>query len=134
MSMKQSNLNNVFGRIVSAAEHPHLSIPETETRKNRKKYRQLFNRSLTFVSGMFALSLPPSFKVEVTLPSSSHTSLCAFNIYLSSNYSWGCCCCSWTRSLPCLCSKEKLFQLGRKTWPSINCCCSPRQQIYKING
>ncbi|KAK9945314.1 hypothetical protein M0R45_010835 [Rubus argutus] len=50
VSMKQSNLNNVFGRIVSAAEHPHLSIPETETRKNRKKYRQLFNRSLTFVS------------------------------------------------------------------------------------
>ncbi|KAL6217395.1 PREDICTED: mitochondrial Rho GTPase 2 [Fragaria vesca subsp. vesca] len=50
VSMKQSNLNNVFGRIVYAAEHPHLSIPETETRKNRRKYRQLFNRSLTFVS------------------------------------------------------------------------------------
>ncbi|PRQ26120.1 putative small GTPase superfamily, EF-hand domain pair [Rosa chinensis] len=50
VSMKQSNLNNVFGRIVHAAKHPHLSIPETETRKNRKKYRQLFNRSLTFVS------------------------------------------------------------------------------------
>lgn len=57
VSMKQSNLNNVFGRIVYAAEHPHLSIPETETRKNRRKYRQLFNRSLTFVSGML---YPPS--------------------------------------------------------------------------
>lgn len=73
VSMKQSNLNNVFGRIVSAAEHPHLSIPETETRKNRKKYRQLFNRSLTFVSGMLCSpSLPPSrlkshFQVHLTL-------------------------------------------------------------------
>lgn len=53
VSMKLNTMNHVFNRIVSVAEHPHLSIPETETRKNRKKYLQVVNRSLMCVSGMF---------------------------------------------------------------------------------
>ncbi|OVA05494.1 Small GTPase superfamily [Macleaya cordata] len=50
VSMQLGDLNNVFRRIISAAEHPHLSIPETEAGRNRKQYRQLVNRSLMFVS------------------------------------------------------------------------------------
>ncbi|KAK4402994.1 Mitochondrial Rho GTPase 1 [Sesamum angolense] len=33
-----------------AAEHPHLSIPETSAGKSRKQYHRLINRSLVFVS------------------------------------------------------------------------------------
>ncbi|XP_031252100.1 mitochondrial Rho GTPase 1-like isoform X4 [Pistacia vera] len=40
-----------FRRIVRAAEHPHLNIPETEVGKGRKRYRHLVNNSLMFVSG-----------------------------------------------------------------------------------
>ncbi|BFG43174.1 hypothetical protein CerSpe_294480 [Prunus speciosa] len=50
VSMKLNTMNDVFNRILSVAEHPHLSIPETETRKNRKKYLQVVNRSLMCVS------------------------------------------------------------------------------------
>ncbi len=52
ISTKLGDLNNVFRRIVSAAEHPHLSIPETEAGRSRKQYHRLINRSLMFVSGM----------------------------------------------------------------------------------
>ncbi|KAG6703647.1 hypothetical protein I3842_07G094800 [Carya illinoinensis] len=50
LSMKLSNPHNIFGRIISAAEHPHLGIPETETGRKRKQYQQLVNRSLIYVS------------------------------------------------------------------------------------
>ncbi|KAF3436305.1 hypothetical protein FNV43_RR23397 [Rhamnella rubrinervis] len=50
LSVKLSDLNNVFGRIVTVAERPHISIPETESGRNRKHYRQLMNRSLMCVS------------------------------------------------------------------------------------
>ncbi|XP_065636351.1 mitochondrial Rho GTPase 1 [Quercus suber] len=50
ISAKLGDLNNVFRRIVSAAEHPHLSIPETEAGRSRKQYHRLINRSLMFVS------------------------------------------------------------------------------------
>uniref|UniRef100_A0A5B7BEV4 Putative Mitochondrial Rho GTPase 1 n=1 Tax=Davidia involucrata TaxID=16924 RepID=A0A5B7BEV4_DAVIN len=50
ISSKLGNFNNVFRRIVSAAEHPHLSIPETEAGRTRKQYHRLINRSLMFVS------------------------------------------------------------------------------------
>lgn len=50
VSTKLGDFNNVFRRIVSAAEHPHLSIPETEAGKSRKQYHRLVNRSLMFVS------------------------------------------------------------------------------------
>lgn len=52
MSIKLGDFNNVFRKIVSAAEHPHLSIPETEAGRTRKQYNRLINRSLMFVSGM----------------------------------------------------------------------------------
>ncbi|KAK8949923.1 Rac-like GTP-binding protein 1 [Platanthera guangdongensis] len=50
VSLKLRDLNNVFSRIVTAAQHPHRSIPETEAGRTRKQYRQLVNRSLMFVS------------------------------------------------------------------------------------
>ncbi|KAG8648261.1 mitochondrial Rho GTPase 1 [Manihot esculenta] len=50
ISSKMGDTNNVFRRIVNAAEHPHLSIPETEAGRSRKQYHRLINRSLMFVS------------------------------------------------------------------------------------
>lgn len=52
ISMKLGDSNNVFRRIVAAAQQPHLSVPETEAGRNRKHYKQLVNRSLMFASGM----------------------------------------------------------------------------------
>lgn len=53
VSIKLRDYNNVFRKIVTAAQNPHLSIPETEAGRNRKQYRRLVNRSLMFVSGIF---------------------------------------------------------------------------------
>ncbi|XP_019055790.1 PREDICTED: mitochondrial Rho GTPase 1-like [Nelumbo nucifera] len=50
VSMKLLDFNSIFHDIISVAEHPHLSIPETEAGRNRKHYHQLVNRSLMFVS------------------------------------------------------------------------------------
>ncbi|KAJ9131458.1 hypothetical protein P3X46_035115 [Hevea brasiliensis] len=50
ISSKMGDTNNIFRRIVNAAEHPHLSIPETEAGRSRKQYHRLINRSLMFVS------------------------------------------------------------------------------------
>ncbi|KAI3704313.1 hypothetical protein L1987_74530 [Smallanthus sonchifolius] len=50
ISTKLGDFNNIFKRIVRAAEHPHLSIPETEAGKTRKQYHRLVNRSLMVVS------------------------------------------------------------------------------------
>lgn len=50
ISMKLGDSNNVFRRIVAAAQQPHLSVPETEAGRNRKHYKQLVNRSLMFAS------------------------------------------------------------------------------------
>lgn len=50
ISIKLGDYNNIFGKIVDAAEHPHLSIPETEAGRSRKQYHRLINRSLVFVS------------------------------------------------------------------------------------
>ncbi|KAJ9180224.1 hypothetical protein P3X46_008496 [Hevea brasiliensis] len=50
ISSKMGDTNSVFRRIVNAAEHPHLSIPETEAGRSRKQYNRLINRSLMFVS------------------------------------------------------------------------------------
>ncbi|KAL3516096.1 hypothetical protein ACH5RR_022998 [Cinchona calisaya] len=50
ISTSLGDLSNIFRRIVNAAEHPHLSIPETEAGKSRKHYQRLINRSLIFVS------------------------------------------------------------------------------------
>nr|KJB41366.1 hypothetical protein B456_007G101100 [Gossypium raimondii] len=50
ISSKLSDFNNIFRRIVNAAEHPRLSIPETEAGRSRKQYHRLINRSLMVVS------------------------------------------------------------------------------------
>lgn len=50
ISTKLGDFSNIFRRIVNAAEHPHLSIPETEAGRSRKQYHRLVNRSLMFVS------------------------------------------------------------------------------------
>ncbi|KAI5658888.1 hypothetical protein M9H77_27681 [Catharanthus roseus] len=50
ISTKLGDFNNVFRRIVNAADHPHLSIPETEAGRSRKQYNRLINRSLMFIS------------------------------------------------------------------------------------
>ncbi|KAI3855650.1 hypothetical protein MKX03_030507 [Papaver bracteatum] len=50
VSMQLGDLSNVFRRIISAAEHPHPSIPETEAGQNRKQYCQFVNCFLMFVS------------------------------------------------------------------------------------
>jgi len=50
LSVKERDLNSVFIRIVNAASHPHLSVPETEIGRTKKHYRQLVNRSLVLVS------------------------------------------------------------------------------------
>lgn len=52
ISVKLGDFNGIFRRIVNAAEHPHLSIPETEAGKNRKHYNKLIGRSLMCVSGI----------------------------------------------------------------------------------
>ncbi|XP_008790947.2 mitochondrial Rho GTPase 1 [Phoenix dactylifera] len=50
VSFKLRDFNNVFRRIITAAQHPHMSIPETEAGRNRKHYHRLVNRSLMLVS------------------------------------------------------------------------------------
>jgi len=52
ISVKLGDFNGLFRKIVTAAEHPHLSIPETEAGRSRKQYHRLINRSLMAVSGM----------------------------------------------------------------------------------
>lgn len=51
VSVKLRDVNNVFERIVRTAQHPHLSIPETEAGRNRRHYRRLVNRSLLVATG-----------------------------------------------------------------------------------
>ncbi|KAL5059562.1 hypothetical protein RYX36_031166 [Vicia faba] len=50
VSMKLGDSSNVYNKIVSAAEHPHLSIPETEVGKKRKQYHRIVQNSLIFAS------------------------------------------------------------------------------------
>lgn len=51
LSMKLGDPNSIFSRIVSTAENPHSSIPETPSGRRSKNIRQLVNSSLLFVSG-----------------------------------------------------------------------------------
>ncbi|XP_076899853.1 mitochondrial Rho GTPase 2-like isoform X2 [Bidens hawaiensis] len=50
ISVKKREMNNIFWRIVNAAELCHLSIPETEYGRNMKQYRRIVNRSLVLAS------------------------------------------------------------------------------------
>ncbi|XP_062156578.1 mitochondrial Rho GTPase 1-like isoform X2 [Alnus glutinosa] len=43
ISTKFGDLNNVFRRIVSAAQHPHLSIPQTEAGRSHEQYLRLID-------------------------------------------------------------------------------------------
>ncbi|KAF8387967.1 hypothetical protein HHK36_026633 [Tetracentron sinense] len=54
VSMALGNINNVFRRIMSAAQHPHLGIPTIKAWRNRKRNHRLVNRSPIFVSAMLA--------------------------------------------------------------------------------
>jgi hypothetical protein len=38
ISVKLGDFNNIFRQIVTAAEHPHLSIPKNEAGKTHKQY------------------------------------------------------------------------------------------------
>lgn len=51
VSVKEGDMNNLFYRIVNAAEQPHVGVPETEIGKYKKRNRQIVNHSLVFVSG-----------------------------------------------------------------------------------
>jgi len=53
VSMKLGDNNNLFRRIVEAAQRPHLSIPETELGKSTKQHRHLIQRSVGYAVGMF---------------------------------------------------------------------------------
>ncbi|KAL4395307.1 hypothetical protein HN51_023246 [Arachis hypogaea] len=48
VSMKLDDSSYVYQKIVKAAEHPHLNIPESETAKKRKQQQQFFYQSLMF--------------------------------------------------------------------------------------
>uniref|UniRef100_A0A6M2F500 Mitochondrial Rho GTPase n=1 Tax=Populus davidiana TaxID=266767 RepID=A0A6M2F500_9ROSI len=50
ISSKLGDMNNVFCRILSAAEQPHLNVPETVAGRKRKQFHQLVNHSLLFMS------------------------------------------------------------------------------------
>ncbi|KAH0908595.1 hypothetical protein HID58_031916, partial [Brassica napus] len=50
ISSKLEDFNNLFRKIITAAQHPHLSIPETEAGKSRKHYNRKINRFLMVVS------------------------------------------------------------------------------------
>ncbi|KAJ7972803.1 Mitochondrial Rho GTPase [Quillaja saponaria] len=50
ISMKSGNSETVYSSIISAAEHPHLGIPETEIGRKQKQYHQFMHHSLLFFS------------------------------------------------------------------------------------
>lgn len=66
ISSKLGDFNNLFRKILTAAQHPHLSIPETEAGKSRKHYNRLINRSLLSVSSTFSSSLWHKFSHKQT--------------------------------------------------------------------
>lgn len=58
VSMKLGDIGNLFRKIFDAAQHPHLSIPETEAGRKHKHYRRLIQRSLTVAAGMTDFFFP----------------------------------------------------------------------------
>lgn len=57
VSTKLGDINNLFRRIVEAAQRPHLSIPETEQGKSTKQQRYLIQRSLGYAVGMLLFNV-----------------------------------------------------------------------------
>ncbi|KAL3849352.1 hypothetical protein ACJIZ3_011234 [Penstemon smallii] len=60
--------SNIFGRIVEAAEHPHLSIPETTTRNSRRQYHWLISRFLFLKWHLLKLGLAAHAFSAIPLP------------------------------------------------------------------
>lgn len=52
ISVKENYMNSIFQKIVTTAQQCHLSVPETEYGRHKKRYRQFVNRSLIFATGM----------------------------------------------------------------------------------
>lgn len=76
VSMKLGDSSNVYNKIVSAAEHPHLSIPETEIGKKRKHYNRLVQNSLIFASGVsFNFSYQDMMHTYITNLQNTHFSV-----------------------------------------------------------
>ncbi|XP_054817296.1 mitochondrial Rho GTPase 2 isoform X2 [Prosopis cineraria] len=50
VSLKLGDSSNVYDKIVSAAERPHLNIPETDIGRKRRLYHQLLHHTLVFAS------------------------------------------------------------------------------------
>lgn len=113
ISSKLGDFNNLFRKIITAAQHPHLSIPETEAGKSRKHYNRLINRSLMAVSSTFPL---PEYWILTQVFSETNkklqTHVCVifiFNLYNS----WSCCCGRGVGCIPCVCHKKERFCLRR---------------------
>ncbi|KAL5068217.1 hypothetical protein RYX36_019104 [Vicia faba] len=51
VSMRSGDSNDVYSKIVNAAEHPHLSIPETEFVRKRKQQQQLLHSFIFALAG-----------------------------------------------------------------------------------
>ncbi|XP_004495205.1 mitochondrial Rho GTPase 2-like [Cicer arietinum] len=51
LSVKSGDSNALYSRIVNAAEHPHLSLPETEFVKKRKQNQQLMHSIFFAIAG-----------------------------------------------------------------------------------
>lgn len=66
VSMKLGDTNNLFRRIVEAAQRPHLSIPETELGKSTKQHRHLIQRSVGYAVGVFP-SPVLNFGIDLTI-------------------------------------------------------------------
>lgn len=64
VSVKDGDMNNLFYRIVNAAEQPHVGVPETEIGKYKKRNRQIVNNSLVFVSGSIILCFAMSYFIN----------------------------------------------------------------------
>lgn len=82
VSMKLGDNNNLFRRIVEAAQRPHLSIPETELGKSTKQHRQTIQRSLGYAVGMFLFPvLNLDMQICTTMRSSTTVLNCSYTLY-----------------------------------------------------
>ncbi|KAH6818841.1 MIRO-related GTP-ase 1 [Perilla frutescens var. frutescens] len=50
VSVKERDINDVFSRIVNAAQRPHLNVPETDHGRSQKRYKKLVNRAFMCLS------------------------------------------------------------------------------------
>ena len=55
VSVKERDINDVFSRIVNAAQQPHLNVPETDQGRRQKRYKKLANFTLMSLSGKHSM-------------------------------------------------------------------------------